>query len=136
MSNVEQVHEIKDTLSADYFVPGHEERKTTSLFERTKKLLIEREGGRCFVTNMTAEELGAPLQAHHHPVERCFATAWNWPRFAEDCMNGLLLGAGQHIGKDEGLHRLPFPVWLFTKYAVEGYKFSPTETIHHDPEHL
>jgi hypothetical protein len=73
---VQQTHELKDTISADYFVPGHDERTTTALFTRTKKLLIEREGGRCFVTNMTAEELGAPLQAHHHPVERCFATAW------------------------------------------------------------
>jgi hypothetical protein len=169
MTDVTEVHELKDTLSADYFVPGHDERETTSLFTRTKKLLIEREGGRCFITNMTAEELGAPLQAHHHPVERCFATAWDWPRFADDCkagkwgpyaqafdwdsflsaqpfdpyrfvddmtVNGMLLGAGQHIGKDEGLHRLPFPVWLFTKYAVEGWKFSPTEVIHHDPEHL
>jgi len=165
--SAEQIHELKDTLSADYFVPGHAERETTSLFERTKKLLIDREGGRCFVTNMTAEELGAPLQAHHHPVERCFATKWDWPRFAADCqrgiwgphaqafdwanfdgekdpykfvddmtVNGPLLGAGQHIGKDEGLHRLPFPVWLFEKYAVEGYQFSPTEVIHHDPEHL
>jgi hypothetical protein len=165
--SVENTHEIKDTLAADYFVPGHEERKTTALFERSKKLLIEREGGRCFVTNMTAEELGAPLQAHHFPVERCFATAWDWLRFEADCkkglwgphaqafdwanfdpvndpykfvddmtVNGMLLGLGPHIGKDQGIHRLPFPVWLFTKYAVEGYQFSPTEVIHHDPEHL
>jgi hypothetical protein len=164
---VTETHELKDTLTADYFVPGHVERETTSLFERTRKVLIAREGGRCFVTNMTAAELGAPLQAHHHPVERCFATKWDWPRFAADCqkglwgphaqafdwanfdgekdpykfvddmtVNGMLLGAGQHIGKDEGLHRLPFPVWLFEKYAVEGYQFSPTEVIHHDPEHL
>lgn len=167
--SVETTHELKDTLTADYFVPGHEQRTTTSLFEHSKKLLIEREGGRCFITNMTAEEIGAPLQAHHHPVERCFATAWDWPRFAEDCkagkwgqhaqafdwnsflsaqpfdpyrfvddmtVNGMLLGPGPHIGKDQGLHRLPFPVWLFTKYAVEGYQFSPNEVIHHDPEHL
>ena len=167
--SVEQIHELHESLAEDYFVPGHEERTTTALFKRTRKELIEREGGRCFVTNMTAEELGSPLQAHHHPVERCFATRWDWPRFAEDCkrgmwgphaqafdwdsffaadpfdpyafvddmtVNGMLLGEPSHIGKDAGLHRLALPVWLFRKYAVEGYEFSPTEVIHHDPEHL
>ena len=30
----------------------------TALFEHSRKLLIAREGGRCFVSGMTAEQLG------------------------------------------------------------------------------
>jgi hypothetical protein len=118
--SVEQTHELKDTITADYFVPGHEERTTTALFKRTRKELIEREGGRCFVTNMTAEELGAPLQAHHHPVERCFATAWDWPRFAEDCKRGLWGPHAQAFDWDSFLFgRSVRPVHLCRRYDRE-----------------
>ena len=185
---VEQIHEQKETLSVDVLLPGHAPRKETALFEHTRKLLIEREGGRCFVSGQTAEELGQPLEAHHHPIERCFAEIIDWSLFSKDCkaghwgihaqafdwegffkgakqmtvagetplhpdtvyllpvdpylfvddmrVNGLLLGKPFHTGKDEGIHTLPFPIWLVQKYAIEGTQFTPTEVIHHDPEHL
>jgi hypothetical protein len=41
---VEQTHEEKETLAVDVLLPGHEPRKETALFERSLKLLIEREG--------------------------------------------------------------------------------------------
>jgi hypothetical protein len=156
-------HLEKETLTVDVMIPGHEPRKTTALFERTRKLLIEREGGRCYISGLTAEEIGHPLEAHHHPVERCFATMIDWRRFEEDAragfwgariqafdwdsfdgekdpyqfvddmtVNGLLLGKPWHTGKDEGIHDLPFPVWLAQKYGKEGYKFSDVEIIHHE----
>ena len=82
-------HEAKETLALDIYVPGHEARgSATPLFLRTRKELIARMRGRCWVSGMTAEESGHPLEAHHYPVERCFATAWDWPRFMKDCMAG------------------------------------------------
>lgn len=167
--SVEITHEEKETLVVDVLLPGHDPRTTTSLFRHSREKLIEREGGRCFVSNMTADELGAPLEAHHHPIERCFAECIDWPRFAADCkrglwgphaqafdwdaflsaepfdpyrfvddmtVNGVLLGKQFHTAKDAGIHMLPFPIFIVQKYAIEGYKFSSTETIHHDPEHL
>jgi hypothetical protein len=89
MTDVTQVHEEKETLTVDVLLPGHEPRKTTALFTRTRKQLIEREGGRCFVSGMTADELGAPLEAHHHPIERCFATIIDWKAFEADCKKGI-----------------------------------------------
>ena len=44
--------------------------------------------------------------------------------------NGLMLCKKHHTGKDEGIHYLPFPVFIFQRYAKEGFKFSPTEVIH------
>lgn len=183
---VEQIHEQKETLAVDVLIPGHAPRKETALFEHSRKLLIEREGGRCFISGMTAEQLGAPVEAHHHPVERCFAEVIDWSRFATDCkaghwgphaqafdwdgffkgarqmtvagetplhpdytylipadpylfvddmtVNGLLLGKQFHTAKDAGIHTLPFPDWIVQKYAIEGYRFSPTEVIHHAPQ--
>lgn len=159
MTDVTQIHEEKETLTVDVNIPGHEPRKTTALFERTRKALISRAGGRCFICNATAEESGHPLEAHHHPIERSFAEMIDWDRFKVDAqagvwgeairsfewdgftdwtqfvddmtVNGMLLCKPHHIGKDEGMHALPFPIWVAQKYGKEGYQFSAAEVIHH-----
>ena len=154
-------HEEKETLSVEVDIPEHADRgAATPLFLRTKKILMERVGGRCYVCNGAEAEVG-PLQAHHYPVERSLATAWDWPRFIADCqsgkwgvycqafhwegfepsrnpyqfvddmsVNGLLLCEKHHIGKDEGIHTLPHPLWIWQKYAPEGYKISDVEVVH------
>jgi hypothetical protein len=165
LANVTEAHTEKEMLDVDVLLPGHAPRKETALFEHSRKLLIKREGGRCFVSGMTADQLGAPLEAHHHPIERCFAEVIDWHRFSADCkaghwgpyaqafdwdsflsatpfdpyrfvddmtVNGLLLGKQFHIIKDAGIHMLPFPIWIVQKYALEGYRFTPSEVIHHE----
>jgi hypothetical protein len=86
---VTEIHEEKNTLQVAVNIPGHAPRGAASpLFVRTRKQLIEREHGKCWLTGLTAEQLGAPLEAHHFPIERCFAEAIDWPRFARDCKFG------------------------------------------------
>lgn len=183
MSEVEKVHVERETLAVEVNIPGHEARTTTALFTRSKKLLIEREGGRCFISGATAEQSGHPLEAHHYPVERSMANMWDWPRFAFDCkkgqwgphaqafdwdgffrdakvtvipalhplendvqiveprdpylfvddmtVNGMLLTKQHHTAKNDGIHDMPFPLWIAKRYGREGYVFSRTETIHH-----
>lgn len=46
-------------------------------------------------------------------------------------VNGLMLCKKHHTGKDEGIHDLPFPLYIFQKFAKPGYKFSPSEVIHY-----
>lgn len=158
-------HEEKETLSVDVMLPGHEARVTTALFEHSKKLLIERDGGRCFICGSTAEESGHPLEAHHHPIERSLANMMDWPAlairaragelgpyaarfdwdkfdpadpytFVDDMtVNGLLLCKEHHTGKDAGIHAMPFPLWIAQRYAIEGYQFTPNEVIHHADDH-
>lgn len=156
----EQVHEEKETLAVDLNLPGHEERTTTALFTRSKHQLIERKGGaehaRCFICNATAAEAGQPLEAHHHPIERSLANLIDWSLFKQDMgstfhdfdwskfdpaepltfvddmtVNGILLCKKHHTGKDEGIHMLPYPLWIAQKWAKEGYQFSAIEVIHH-----
>jgi hypothetical protein len=91
-------HEDKDTLVIDVDIPLHDDRKTTVLFIKTKKMLIKiasilgftikRPAGRCWICQRTAEEAG-PLEAHHLGIERCYIGAnikWDlvredWPIF-------------------------------------------------------
>lgn len=156
-----QIHEEKETLVVEVNIPGHEARTTTTLFLHSKKTLIAREGGRCFICGGTAETTGHPLEAHHHPVERSLANMVDWALFMSECeagmwgphaqafdwskfdpadpysfvddmtVNGLLLCKAHHTGKDEGIHDMPYPLWIAQKYGQEGYQFSDVEVIHH-----
>lgn len=82
-----------------------------------------------------AGELGATQR------QRAAAQAFDWSSFdpAEPysfvdnmLVNGLLLCKQHHIGKDEGIHAMPHPLWIAQRYAKEGYQFSDVEIIHHD----
>jgi hypothetical protein len=154
--SVEQIHEEKNTFAVDVNLPGHAPRAATPLFERSRKHLLERDGGRCWVCGCTGEEAGHPLEAHHYPIERSFAEMIDWSpgsqirkdfpsfgwgsfeegnpyTFVDDMnVNGRLLCANHHRGKDEGCHNLPEPVWLAQRYGKEGYQFSSIEIIHHE----
>ena len=157
--SVDQTHEEKQTLSVEVNLPGHAPRTQTSLFERTRKALIERDGG-CWICGCLNTH-DAPLQSHHYPVERSLATAWDWPRFIRDCkagawgvhaqafdwdsfnpanpysfvddqtVNGMLLCESHHIGKDTGIHTMPHPLWVWQRYAPDGYRLSDVEIVHH-----
>ncbi|WP_036662246.1 hypothetical protein [Pandoraea sp. SD6-2] len=60
------------------------------------------------------------------------ATPFDPYRFVDDMtVNGMVLCKDHHIGKDEGIHAMPLPLWVAQKYAIEGYRFTPTEIIHH-----
>lgn len=161
MTDVTQTHEEKESLAVDVLLPGHEPRVTTALFIHSKKQLMEREGGRCFVCGRNADQAGSPIESHHHPIERSLANMIDWQRFRKDCeagmwgphaqafdwssfsesdpytfvddqtVNGLLLCADHHRGKDEGIHMLPYPLFIAQKYGKDGYQFSAIEVIHH-----
>jgi len=154
--DVTQTHEEKNTFTVDVNLPGHDPRVTTALFKKSRLHLLERDGGRCYICNCTAAETGHPIEAHHFPIERSFAEMIDWSvgsqirkdypsfgwgsfdeadpySFVDDMnVNGRLLCKAHHIGKDEGVHGLPEPVWLAQRYGKEGYVFSDIEIIHHD----
>lgn len=79
-TTVTDVHEEKMTLVIDTFIPGHDPRTTTALFERTRKELIKLSGGVCHFTGMTEEESGHPLEAHHHIIEKCEENGADWQK--------------------------------------------------------
>ena len=153
-------HDEKETLTVDVIIPEHADRTTTALFRRTREALIAK-WNRCYVCGAlhTPE---SPLEAHHHPIERSIAELIDWKRLERDCragmwgepaalfdwdhfdpadpyafvddmrVNGLLLCKAHHTGTDEGIHTMPYPLWLAQRYAREGYQFTPAEVIHHE----
>lgn len=132
------------------------------LFRKTKReiydlapvLTLHPEPGRCFICNATEEELGEPLEAHHFGIEWSFGEGpidwdrvkvdfpyFDWDKFdPTDPMSfvddmtaqGLLLCKKHHTGRDEGIHNLPFSLWIAQRYLKDGYKFSDLEIIHHE----
>lgn len=153
ISKVAGTHVQKETFVVDVNLPDHEERTTTSKFLHSKKELIEKVGGRCWICGCNAEESGFPLEAHHYPIERSLTNGvdWNLVRkdfpdfdwktfdekgdpyfFVDDMMaNGLLLCKQHHVGINAGIHHMPHPLWVIQRYLKEGYIYTSTETIHH-----
>jgi hypothetical protein len=160
--SVEDIHEEKETLVIDVMLPGHEPRVTTSLFVHSKRALEEREGARCFICARTSLEAGPLESHHHPIERSLanlvdwdrfksdcvrglwgpYAQAFDWTgfdpigdpyKFVDDqTVNGLLLCADHHRGKDEGIHATVYPFFIIQRYAKEGVRFTPTEIIHHD----
>lgn len=154
-------HEEKKTLTVVYNVEAHADRRETALYENSREklfkhtpvVIFQNDPGRCFICQRTQEEVGAPLQSHHFGIERCFAEApilWDlvkrdfpsfpWRDFNEknpytfvDDMSaqGLLLCEEHHIGKDTGIHNVPFPLWIMQRYLAPGYKLSDFEIVEH-----
>lgn len=113
MTDVNQDHIEKETLVVAVYIPGHDPRVSTPLFDRTRKLLIEREGGRCWISGQTAEESGHPLEAHHYPIERSFAEAVDWPRFANEARAGHYGPHAQAFDWAGFLAKSPIDPYLF-----------------------
>jgi hypothetical protein len=151
---VNQTHEEKITLQVDVNIPGHDPRVATPLFRKSRLHLLARDGGRCWVCGRNADESGHPIEAHHYPIERSFAEMIDWSSgalirsdfpnfgwgsfdetdpyvFVDDMnVNGRLLCKEHHVGRDEGVHALPEPVWLAQRYGKDGYQFSAVEILH------
>jgi hypothetical protein len=154
--SINETHEEKNTFTVDVNLPGHDPRVTSPLFRKSRLHLIAAQAGKCWICGCTEKETGHPPEAHHWPIERSFAEMIDWSEesqirkdfphfgwgsfdetnpytFVDDMnVNGRLLCKAHHIGKDEGVHCLPEPVWLAQRYAKEGYQFSSVEIIHHE----
>lgn len=87
-SSVTEVHELKTTLVEVVEIPGHEPRKVTATFARTRTLLISREQDRCFICGRTSKEVGQSHQAHHCCLEFCLADAVDWALVKLLCESG------------------------------------------------
>jgi hypothetical protein len=161
MTTLTQGHSEKETLSVDINIPTHTARgNATPLFSKSRLQLIDREAGKCWVCQQTKEQVGS-LEAHHHPIERCFAEGLDWDRFKADALNGvwgqrveqfdwasfskddpykfvddmtvngLLLCKQHHTHLDSGVHTLPYPMWIAQKYLPTGYQYNKDEVIVH-----
>lgn len=113
MSGVTNTHDEQETLHVEVVIPGHDPRKPTALFERTRHELMQMDGARCWVCQRTAAEAG-PLQAHHFPVERSLANMIDWTLIKEDAAKGEL-----GLTKRQRQGAMEFDWHLFFHGAIE-----------------
>ncbi len=141
-------HLQKQTLTVQVFVPDHPDRSTSPTFVATRRKLIEHNpAAKCFVDNKHCDH-EHPLELHHSVVEWCDAGAVAWDLVAElvpdfdwstfnpatpesfidsEWNANLVLCKKHHIGKDHGIHTLPYPLWRLQRLAKESFVFSPDE---------
>lgn len=148
-----ELHQEHMTYKVVINIPAHEDRVATPLFIHTRHELLETDTT-CYICNRTAEEAGHPLEVHHHPIERSLANMVDWelvkrdfpnfdwdqfdptdPYFFVDDMryNGVVLCKEHHIGKNQGIHMMPYPFWIIQRYAKAGYQFTDEFVIQHTP---
>ncbi len=154
-------HTEVETLKVDVNIPGHADRVTTPLFTHTRQQLLKRMPGcyvcgstagsneahhypieRCLAEMIDWNLVAIDAASGNLGVtqaQREAAQKFNFDgieedpyRFVDDMtVNGLTLCKTHHIGRDEGIHAMPHPLWIAQRYGKEGYKFSDVEIIHH-----
>jgi len=141
-------HLQKQTLTIQVYAPNHEDRSVSPIFRATRKRLIEdNQEARCFIDNEWCDH-NHPLELHHQHVEWCDSNAVDWekvkldvPDFPWDDFDpsrpdtfidseynaNLVLCNRHHIGKDHGIHMLPYTLWILQRYKKKDFVFSPDE---------
>jgi hypothetical protein len=146
---------ITKNMSSHYTIhyPIHEERKTTSIFRKTRNELIIKRKLTCFICNKGNED--QPLEAHHFYCEKYAQTMIDWEKFgifAKKCYNiqtgeniaanfdwnevkqnpnifvdsiynMIVLCKQHHTSGNKGIHHVPFPDWILQKYPSDGFEF-------------
>ena len=152
-------------IKYNVYIPAHNEREDTSLYIKTRKLLIVRDKT-CFMCQRNASQCASPLEAHHHPIMRSMTNMVDWDRFIKQAQagawgtniqkfnwdkfnknepytfvdnmlfNGMLLCKDHHRGVNTGIHVLPYPLFIAQAFAKEGYKFSDNVVIDHGDDNI
>lgn len=81
------VHEQRETLTIDIFIPNHEIRKESPVFNHTRDILLKATPT-CFICGRTGEQAGQPLEAHHSYIEWSYANAVDWAIVKDLCNKG------------------------------------------------
>ena len=137
-------HEEKITISVDVFVPDHPDRTNTPIFAHSRRVLIANNPNACCEVCGIKED----LELHHEHVEWCDSDGVDWEKIKKDVPDfnwdgfnpdapetfidsvfnaNRVLCKKHHIGKDHGIHYLPYPIWQMQKYKKDTFVFSPDE---------
>ena len=140
MTEPENEHEVRETLTVDIFYPDHPPRSESALFRRTKHHLIDVLDKPCWVCGCKQDR-----EVHHFHVEWADALGVDWDRmrelhpdfpwstfekpedFIDSEYNMMVLCAKHHRHKDHGIHMLPYPIWIMQRVQDEDFVFSPDE---------
>lgn len=141
--NATNEHEVKESIEIDVFYPNHKPRKTSKLFERSRKHLIDELDTPCYICGSKEDR-----ELHHFIIEWAEADAIDWdgqiridhPNFdwsnftsPEDFVdseyNMMVLCKTHHRMKDHGIHMMPYPNWIIQKYVKKDFEYTPDKLL-------
>ena len=131
-------HEVKETLTVDIFYPDHPPRVESQTFRKTKHHLINIMDTPCWVCGTKEKR-----EVHHFNAEWADSDAVDWDKmrllhpdfpwstfehpedFIDSEYNMMVLCEAHHRGKDEGIHMLPYPIWIIQRECLHDFEFAP-----------
>jgi len=127
-------HAVSRTLHETVYTPTHPQRGSSSSEFQASKDALEKESPTCYICGRTAEQSGAPLEAHHVPLEWSlknsadlakilidYPQAGSLEKFLDSVDNLLLLCAKCHRSPLYGVHMITMPAWIAQKYQIDGW---------------
>lgn len=89
---------ITKKMSSHYTLnyPVHEERKTTSIFRKTRNTLINEKKLTCFICGVASLK-DKPLEVHHFYCEKYAQTMIDWEKFGEFAKNCYNIQTGEKL---------------------------------------
>lgn len=145
---VDKEHLQRQTLTIEVFAPQHEDRSASTVFRKARdKLIKNNPDAKCFIDNEWCDH-EHPLELHHQHVEWCDSNAVDWEKVKLDVPDfpwhtfdqsqpetfidsewnaNLVLCKLHHVGKDHGIHMLPYTLWVLQRYKKKDFVFSPDE---------
>lgn len=145
--DVSGIHAMKQTNSFNINIPGHDERKDSSLFVKTRKHLIEDLDTPCWICGSKENR-----QVHHSIIEWSLANACDWEKvksdhpdfpdwdkldpnnpdtfyyFVDSPYQMMVLCQFHHTGTNKngngyGIHAVPEPIWKFQRYVKKDFPY-------------
>jgi hypothetical protein len=141
--NVNEIHQMSDTVRYTVNIPGHNARTESSVFAATKKHLIDDLDTPCWVCGSKENR-----EVHHFILEYSLANAVDWNKlkalcpdfpdwdkidpnnpdtfkyFTDHAYNMRIL-CTLHHRQSQGIHRIPYPIWNFIKIKKDDFEFFP-----------
>lgn len=147
MSEETKSHKQERTIIEVVFYSGHEKRKESAEFRKSKKRLKEDGHYKCYINN---SECKGSLEAHHRGCEyafendvdfeklKAFLEEWDLYGYSkllknqpiitpDDIRNMMVVCKYHHTHKETGIHEITFPIWIMQKLEKRGVDIIPDE---------
>lgn len=69
---------------------------------------------------------------YHPQTNECIGPLFDWSEVAKDpgifvdsVLNLVTICKGHHVGSENGIHHVPWPLWILQRYEKDGFEFLP-----------
>lgn len=150
MPDVEQVHEVKESLHGNVLFPGHPTRRSTPEYEKTHHELCIVKNTPCYICGVRHSDIDKPgektatnplgarfMESHHFWVQDSLASACDWRKvqqyfpqvtsaetleaFVDSADNMIIVCDLHHVGYG-GVHNTSWNYFVIQRFLLDGYQ--------------